>query len=341
MMAAGALAGSVIYFFGHPQVPIEFSSSFNAEEDLGPSLPHIAVIRFDSSANGQSLLCVLRGGEDTEGRLALSCPNSRMGWTPIDVMAEPVGAAALALDGGHALVGTRHGQLAWIDLESREIVPLLESSNAGGITAVAGSADGKMFAAGDWYGRIYLCHPPGRESRILVGNGPGGIYDLRFSCDAQRLASAKSDGSVCIWDVATASLLHQLRGHDGPATGAEILPDGNRAISAGLDGTIRIWEIGSGREQWRKECNSYGITALAVAPDGRTAAWGSLSRQITVWNLEQGRIEFVIDTPAAIFHLRFSPNGKTLTAAGNEASIRRYDASTGVEEDELVIRLDR
>src|SRR5262245_22967878 len=172
ILAAGALVGGTVWFFGHPQVPIQFSSSFDADEDLCPSLSHIAVNRFNSSADGQRLLCVLRGGEDTEGRLALSCPNSQMGWTPIDVMAEPVGAATLALDGGHALVGTRQGQLAWVDLESRESLVFLEASGAGAITAVAGSADGRMFAAGDWDGRIYLCQPPGRESRVLVSQGP-------------------------------------------------------------------------------------------------------------------------------------------------------------------------
>ena len=287
------------------------------------------------SEDGKNLLSASRGEVSSELRLALHFLDGQGTSMPIAATDDTVSAATLAPDGRHIVIGSVQGRLWWFDTDSAEAPPLLVELPArrGFFTAVAIAPDGRLVAGGTDDGTVHLCDPDRRSSVRLTAPTQSSFGSLRFAGDGKRLVGSQGNGRIVLWDLNSQERVQDFAGHEGPATVADILPDGNRIISVGLeDNSVRIWDIASGRELWRGEFGLNGVRALAVSPDGRTAAWGGYHNRIIVWDLDRQRKKFEIATTAtSIYHLRFSPHGTALAAGGTGEFIRLYDPRTGAE----------
>jgi WD40 repeat protein len=338
VLATAALAGTLVWLAEQPELlDCLQTASGSAGELQTPPNAIRSVERFNWSAAGHRLLFVTRGGDNTNGQVGLLDSDNQNCWLPLDVGGEPIGAATLAPDGLHVLVGTLQGHLAWIDLSTGKTNVLVESSRMTGFTATAVSDDQSCVAAADWFGRVYVGSPLCRGLAVLTSAGAERVVsDLRFSRDGTRLVCAHFNGSVRVWHLGTAPEFREFKGHEGPAAAAEMLPANRHMISTGLDGNVRLWDCETGREIWNESFGKSGILALAVARDGRMAAWGGHDGSIFVWDIERQEIKYEINTAGvAIRHLAFSRGGTILCATGCGNSIRQIDVITGADLPEI------
>jgi WD40 repeat protein len=65
---------------------------------------------------------------------------------------------------------------------------------------------------------------------------------VAFSPDGRILAVAVEQ-AVQLWDVATASRLTSLEGHEGKVNCLAYSPDGTRLASGSSDRTVRLWDV--------------------------------------------------------------------------------------------------
>ena len=69
------------------------------------------------------------------------------------------------------------------------------------------------------------------------------VYSVSFSPDGTTLASASSDGTVKLWDVATHENIATLQGHTDYVNSVSFSPDGTTLASASWDGTVKLWDV--------------------------------------------------------------------------------------------------
>jgi hypothetical protein len=284
------------------------------------------------SADGSMLLSLARGNHSAKRNLFWHGIGEKCFQMPIDAGDAPITSAALAPDGRHALVGTGDGRLAWIGLESAEVVLLAVLPAASFFTATAVAGDGRLLVAGTDTGSIHLYDSTHFDSTILASTSISGVTQVSFSRDGIHLVCAQNNGRIGLWNMATGKPVQEFEGHRDTVTGAFLLPGNMQIISSGLDDTVRIWDVAYGREMWHGEFNLQGVTTLAVSADGTIAAWGGRKGRIYLWDLELVRKALEIETSASVIsHLTFSADGQSLAVAEDDELIHFYDARAGTE----------
>jgi WD40 repeat protein len=131
--------------------------------------------------------------------------------------------------------------------------------------------------------------PSSSSSSVLSNKStPLAISSIVAGLQKNRIAAARADGSVCVWDIQSGLLLDQQFGHRGAiSVPLSSLPDG-RLVSGGDDDdkTLRIWKIDINGSliplpEWKTKCPC-GVSVISAASDGRVFT-GFTDGTITAW----------------------------------------------------------
>src|SRR5262249_2353559 len=155
----------------------------------------------------------------------------------------------------------------------------------------------------------------------------GMVCGVAFSADGRRLASASTDRTVKLWDVATGKEALTLRGHLDTVWSVAFSPDGRRLVSASIDQTVRVWDARPVPDEGPNCLTLPGpggpVTSVAFHPKGQqilAAAYGD--GNVRVWDLSLGKprcVRTLTMNDVAVHALAFSREGQWLAAvAGNE-----------------------
>ena len=116
------------------------------------------------------------------------------------------------------------------------------------------------------------------------------VVTLDFSLDDKILVSGSTDGTICVWDLATGAARQTFFGvepeYSHPAvTSVMISPNGQYVAVGSMDTVIRIWDINSDDLVERLEGHWGYVYGVAWMPDGKSLVSGGLDATVKYWHL--------------------------------------------------------
>ena len=199
--------------------------------------------------------------------------------------------------------------------------------HAGPVSCVDMRADGTL-ASGGYDARVLLWSAAGRPERSFAGHRAL-VNDVRFSRDGARVASASSDHSARIWEVATGACLALLEGHRDDVNAVAWSPDGTRVATASFDGTARIHDAATGACLAVCRGHEGDVNGVAWSPDGRLLATASDDRSARLWAADGTPRGVLVGHRDWVDQVAFSPDGKLLASASLDRSVRVWDLASG------------
>lgn len=201
----------------------------------------------------------------------------------------------------------------------------------------------------DWEMSLYTDHHCGRDniphhtSQILEGHQDE-VWFLQFSHKGKYLASASSDLSAIIWEVAINSavtLKHRLYGHQKPVSQVSWSPDDQQLLTCGAEETVRRWDVLSGECLQIYEKAGLLVVSCAWSPDGESIFVGFSDKSICMWDLNGKELEcWKGQRTLKVSDLGITNDGKQILSLCRERAILLLNRETKeeklIEEDQTI-----
>ena len=221
----------------------------------------------------------------------------------------------------------------------RELFSFRESSKS--LYAVAFSKNGRWMAAAGWDGSIFLrLAATGEEVTFPHGKRMTHLTDinaLAFSPDSRRLASAGLDKLVKIWDPERGEEISRFK-VSGPVYNVVFAHDGTKIASLSgrgdrdSRGELTLWDVKTKQIVWQKQIGAvHFMSGLSFDPKGRFVASAfpgpvAPGEDALILSAQAGQEVYRFDGfPGKIYGISFSPDGRKLAAAGQQAAIKVWD----------------
>jgi WD40 repeat protein/tetratricopeptide (TPR) repeat protein len=244
---------------------------------------------------------------------------------------------------GKLLASAGHGHSIIVsDSRSGQIRTTLKGHN-GSTYCLAFSPDSATLASvgGDKVLRLWSIEK-GSEIAALEGH-TGPVLAVAFSPDGKVIAtggrpSSNAGGEVKLWDVQARRARSTLASLEVPVYSLAISPDGRTLVTAGGSQTssipgIKFWDVATGKQQGAALGAPHTVySSVAFSPNGETlAAAASPDRGVMLWDVVSRQPQKTLDGHDhwVVSSVAFSPDGNLLASAGEDKTIRLWNAATG------------
>ncbi len=213
--------------------------------------------------------------------------------------------------------------------------------NSGGVPAVTWSPDSTRIASASagptssggspaTGNTVQVWYAAGRKPIYSYAGHSGGITDVAWAPQGERIASASTDYTVQVWQATTGQHPLIYHTHSWYAWALAWSPDGTRIASGGPDGAIQIWNSASGTTLSIYRGHTAGVEALAWSPDGSRLASASDDRTVRIWDTASSATTFIYRGHAGYVRcVKWSPDGNYIASGSSDKTVQLWNAAIG------------
>lgn len=192
------------------------------------------------------------------------------------------------------------------------------------VNQLAISPDGSLLAVDIFNAPLSLWDiATGRQLKTLSKSGSL-VGKFEFSKDGKTFIYQTIFGGIELWDVATGTLRATLGKGKAEINALTFSPNAKKFVGASSDGTIRLWDANTGEElSVLTTGHIQGLNALAFSSDSSSLAAG-YAKTVQLWDTNTFTLRSdTTESTDKLITLVFSPDGSTVTSAGNFTFIKQ------------------
>lgn len=258
-----------------------------------------------------------------------------------------VTAVAFAPDGQHAISASADGSICVWDLKTG--AETRRFTQTGQVLSIAVHGDRLLAASYDFDTAsnfiILWSLSTGQEVSRLAGQAdvvycvvisPDGKTALSSSGPSGPFSASSGNNDIVLWDLETASMLKQLKGHRDAVFKVAYRPHSNMALSSSGDATLMLWDLDSGQAVNTLRGHLSFAYCMAVSPDGLRAFSASFDLSQIFWDIDRGQeINRVYGHKGHITSAVIYADGRRLVTASNDNTLRVWDLFSSDETDRV------
>jgi WD40 repeat protein len=203
--------------------------------------------------------------------------------------------------------------------------------------------------------------------------------EIAFTSKGHRLAFVANENRISIWDIPGKKEIATVVGHHaaftpegeilaagwnqeirlhkvGSPNAARLLkagkahinclvftPDGQTLVTGWSDSLLRIWDVKDAKLRHSVQAQEGGIWRLGLSPDGAriVSTGGSSDTKARIWETATGKLLQTLEGHTKrVRGAGFSADGRKVITAGEDGTLRAWDAATGKELARLPHRHD-
>ena len=182
---------------------------------------------------------------------------------------------------------------------------------------------------------------PARLEALIAEGHRGGVQSVAWSPQGDRVVSGGDDGTVRLWDVATAQPLATFEGHTANRHGQKGVravawsPQGDRVVSGGQDGTVRLWDVANAQPLATFSGHKDTVLAVAWSPQGDRVVSGGSGGTVRLWDVATAQQLSTFEGHTAnqfgntaVLAVAWSPQGDRILSGGADSTMRLWEVAT-------------
>lgn len=242
-----------------------------------------------------------------------------------------VHSVAFSADGERLVSCCREKAIGWDPLTGEEVFRR-SFSNMRSAALNPATGDSSDMAFG-FFPSVIAGNPVVGKVRWHKHAHKSGVWDLAFSPNGQKIASAGQDEQVIVRDARTGDVLQTIKGHSSAVRQLAFSPDGTQLATASNDHTLKLWDLTRPQETHPLPGHEASVYSVAYSPDGRILASGDIQGMICVRDAESLEVQHTFrGARLDLFrNVSIHPDSTLLAAPVSRYEVAIWDLSTGVE----------